>query len=307
MKKMSKEEFLKENIYKGLTNLNNGFDAPSIYYFSATDFKIVLERAEQFGVGIKGIEPWKDGEYYDCLVYEEFGENASTPQWYNKAFNQFLSRNDESLQYAASYDVPGYKGASLPAPVSLTNILFIHGFNSGRGRKVADLEAEGYLVFCPLLTNNVLDDITTLRQYITDNEIEHVIGCSLGGFYALVLSKEFDEVHFHMINPSYKPYKTLRRHLNETLKNYKTGVEFTVTNDFLEELERHDASIKESKLPEMSFYFGTEDEVLSFEALKTVLHNFNRPSHIVYEKQGHRFKDITCVIKHIKELEMLNQ
>jgi predicted esterase YcpF (UPF0227 family) len=306
MKKISKEEFLKENIYKGLTNLNIGFDAPSIYYFSAEDFKIVLQRVEQFGIGIKGIEPWKDGEYYDSRVCEEFDKESSNPKWYNKAFKQFLDRGDEPLQYAASYDVPRYENALTPSLESLTNILYIHGFNSGKGGKVTALEQEGYNVYCPQLTNNILEDITTLRQYITDNEIEHVIGCSLGGFYALVLSNEFDEVHFHMINPSYKPYKTLRRHLNTTLKNYKTGVEFTVTDNFLEELKKLDVSLKESKLSELSFYFGTEDEVLNFEELKTMLYNFKRPLNIVKEKQDHRFKDISCVIERIKKLEVLN-
>ena len=56
--KMKKEKYLNENIFIGLKNLNDGFDAKTIYYFSETDFEIVLNRIDQLGLGIWGIEPW---------------------------------------------------------------------------------------------------------------------------------------------------------------------------------------------------------------------------------------------------------
>ena len=54
---LKKEEFLKSKIFFGLENLNNGFDSESIYYFSESDFEIVLNRVEKNGIGIYGIEP----------------------------------------------------------------------------------------------------------------------------------------------------------------------------------------------------------------------------------------------------------
>ena len=104
-----KDIFFQEHIYKGLKNLNTGFDSSSIYYFSAEDFKIVLERAEKLELSIYGIEPWKDNDYYDCLVCEDYKMHASNPEWYNAAFTEFLNRNEEGLMYAASYGIKGFE------------------------------------------------------------------------------------------------------------------------------------------------------------------------------------------------------
>merc|ERR1712232_1375795 len=53
-----KEQFLADRIFHGLRDLNTGFDAPAIKYFSKEDFEIVLQRAEEHRVWITGIEPW---------------------------------------------------------------------------------------------------------------------------------------------------------------------------------------------------------------------------------------------------------
>lgn len=84
-----KEAYLDRNVFYGLTNLNDGFDAKSIKYFSETDFKIVLDRVKELGIGIAGIEPWKDGEFYDVLAYELITDNPADPKWYLKVFEDF--------------------------------------------------------------------------------------------------------------------------------------------------------------------------------------------------------------------------
>lgn len=61
--------FLREVIYVGLKDLNNGFDSPLIGHFSPRDFLIVIDRCESLHVRIIGIEvfttevepPWKAG------------------------------------------------------------------------------------------------------------------------------------------------------------------------------------------------------------------------------------------------------
>jgi len=60
-------EYLKTNVFNGLENLNYGFDSESIYYFSESDFEIVLDRFEKSGIAIFGIEPWLNGDFYDVL------------------------------------------------------------------------------------------------------------------------------------------------------------------------------------------------------------------------------------------------
>lgn len=104
---MTKSEFMDKYIFKGLTNINDGFDAQSINYFSESDFRTVLDRVEEYGVEIYGIEPWKNGEYYDCKVYESYldiADDASNPKWYRSVFETFVLES-EDLQYSASYGV----------------------------------------------------------------------------------------------------------------------------------------------------------------------------------------------------------
>ncbi len=106
MTNKQKEKFLTENIYKGLTNLNTGWDAPTIAYFSETDFKTVLERIEKMSLGVYGIEPWdSDNHYFGLKLYDDYSSKPSDPSWYNKAFSEFIKTGEE-LQYSASYYVP---------------------------------------------------------------------------------------------------------------------------------------------------------------------------------------------------------
>ncbi|MEM7333150.1 MAG: hypothetical protein AAF490_13755 [Chloroflexota bacterium] len=61
---MTKYDFLDKYMIVGLTNLNDGFDAKIIKYFSEKEFKIVLARVEKYGLGIYGIEPWLNGTFF---------------------------------------------------------------------------------------------------------------------------------------------------------------------------------------------------------------------------------------------------
>jgi hypothetical protein len=98
---MDKLSFLIKNVFIGLENLNNGFDSEFIYYFSKDDFEIVLNRIEKLGIEILGIEPWKNGEFYDVVTSEDFNSDS---EWYRKAFLKF-KQSGENLQYAASYKI----------------------------------------------------------------------------------------------------------------------------------------------------------------------------------------------------------
>lgn len=100
-----KNDFLVKNIFIGLKNMNDGFDAESIKYFSQSDFRIVLERVEKFGLGIYGIEPWQNGTHYDVYCYDDYSEKPTDPEWYNTAFEDFISTGEELL-YSATYYVP---------------------------------------------------------------------------------------------------------------------------------------------------------------------------------------------------------
>jgi len=102
---LKKHEYLLKNVYNGLTNLNSGFDSPYIFYFDELDFEIVLKRVEEHNITISGIEPWKDDEYFDVKVMEDFDNDVF---WYRNVFEKYKALN-EKLQYSASYLLPEKK------------------------------------------------------------------------------------------------------------------------------------------------------------------------------------------------------
>lgn len=102
LKRQENQIFLEENIFTGLENLNDGFDSEMISYFSELYFQTVLHRVEKYDIGILGIEPWLNKEFYDVLSFEDFGGNPFNPKWYKKAFSEFKKLR-KNLVYAASY------------------------------------------------------------------------------------------------------------------------------------------------------------------------------------------------------------
>ncbi len=101
---MEKTEFLEQNIFQNLKNLNDGFDSDSIQYFSETDFETVLERIEQFGIGIYEMKPRLDEDFLDVKVNEDYRKKATDPKWYKRAFSDF-KKQQANLKYSASYKV----------------------------------------------------------------------------------------------------------------------------------------------------------------------------------------------------------
>lgn len=144
-------------------------------------------------------------------------------------------------------------------------------------------------------------DLQTLRDCVKTNNIQQIIGTSLGGYYGLILSQEFTNLKYHLINPSYKPYSSLIRFLNTTVKNYKKGETFYVNNQFLKELEEIKPTLIGVPINNIYFYFGIQDEILNFDELLEDLKCLETPLNYYKEQQNHRFPDISIVLNNIKE------
>jgi hypothetical protein len=101
---MDKTEFLKKNIFLNLENLNADFETEERFYFSEADFEIVLERIEQFGIGIYRIEPRFEGGSLAAKTNEDYRKKATDPKWYKRAFFE-LKKQQANMQYSATYRV----------------------------------------------------------------------------------------------------------------------------------------------------------------------------------------------------------
>jgi len=101
---MEQTEFLDQNVFTDLTNVNEGDDAATNPHFSEADFEIVLQRAEHFGLGVYKIESMLKGESNKVASYEDFKKKATDHRWYKAAFRTFKS-SQAGLTYAATYKV----------------------------------------------------------------------------------------------------------------------------------------------------------------------------------------------------------
>ncbi|MEP0266853.1 hypothetical protein [Dokdonia sp.] len=101
---MEQAEFLEKNIFTDLKNLNNGLDKESLHYFSESDFEIVLQRVEHFGIGVYQIESRLDKISNAVAKHEEFKKKATDPRWYKRAFLTSKKRQP-GLSYSATYKV----------------------------------------------------------------------------------------------------------------------------------------------------------------------------------------------------------
>ena len=101
---MEQTQFLEQHIFTGLKNLNDGFSEKGIQYFSESDFEIVLQRAEHFGLSIYSIEPWIKSEVLEASSHEDHKKKATDPKWYKKELLT-LKTNQTGLLYSAKYKV----------------------------------------------------------------------------------------------------------------------------------------------------------------------------------------------------------
>ena len=65
---------------------------------------MVLRRVKSLGLGIMGIEPWKDGNYYIVQTDERNTSDPTDSKWYMNCFEKFKKTGDsDPINYAASY------------------------------------------------------------------------------------------------------------------------------------------------------------------------------------------------------------
>lgn len=98
--------FLAAHVFHDLRNLNTGFDAPGIWYFTAEGFETVMRRCEYFEIEIYGVEVVHPGHgWQGTETYEPYPWEASDPRWYWGAYEVFKRRGISSY-FSASYGIP---------------------------------------------------------------------------------------------------------------------------------------------------------------------------------------------------------
>ena len=192
-------------------------------------------------------------------------------------------------------------------------IILLHGFNSAPGKKSKQIQEflkennlkHEYELIIPKMSGEPRSAIREINKIIRSNKgiKVHLIGTSLGGFYANYFRAKFKEdfLIVHAINPSWNPSESLRLYKNKELKNLKTKEKWTFKNKYIEQLIEFEGFIKKyiSIPPHKDYYIhiSKHDELLNFEKM----YNFMEINKVPFQKTeyetDHRFDKIKEVMK----------
>jgi len=179
-------------------------------------------------------------------------------------------------------------------------IIYIHGFaSSGMGAK-ASIVREHFKknAIAPSLSyipDLAVDTLKQLIERFISYEPVHLIGSSLGGFYAIHLAETYD-LKAVLINPSIKPYETLSAYVgNVTLFHDLTTFEWSNRHiEMLKQLE-----VKSISKPErFLLMLQTGDEILDYRVAKDKLQGANM---LIEDGGSHAFDGFE---NHLQDIEL---
>jgi predicted esterase YcpF (UPF0227 family) len=155
------------------------------------------------------------------------------------------------------------------------NILHIHGFNSSPLSKKAE-QARLYFhenfpevnFVCPQLATSPNEAILQLENIIesSPDEIWHLIGSSLGGYFANYLAIKYEALAV-LINPAITPFLLLEEYIGKQ-NNPHTNVEYQVTPQHMVDLkaiEQSALSFDDKQKNNFLVMVQTGDEVLDYQ------------------------------------------
>jgi predicted esterase YcpF (UPF0227 family) len=172
-------------------------------------------------------------------------------------------------------------------------IIYIHGFASCANSNKVKLLQKHFGTKSITLPPSPLEAVEKLSEFAKPSNI--LIGSSLGGYYAMYLAEKFG-LKAVLINPSLKPYKTLKKYTGIQYR-YCDGQPFEWKKEYLKELKKLKTKPKRGSYLVL---LQSKDEILNYKkALKTFK---NRPNAKVVVEYGgnHRFEnldDYICMIK----------
>lgn len=181
-------------------------------------------------------------------------------------------------------------------------IIYIHGFGSnGMYDRINNLrmafKSKGFLA--PSLQSNPKLAIETLKEIIENcklkNEKVYLIGTSLGGYYALILSNMYD-IPAVVINPSIYPYETLKNSNKDNLyTNYFDNTKFEFNKKHIDLLIKYKPL--KYNVDKTMLLLQKGDELLDYKVALEVL---NDSKMIILENGGsHQYEGIE---RHIDEI-----
>jgi hypothetical protein len=100
-----RNQFEREVLYAGLTEVNTGFDSPLVGHFSPVDFFTVIDRCESLSVGVIGIEVFTTDVEHPSKVQMVDIEISPVPgyDWARRLVRKYMEKSDITM--SATFDV----------------------------------------------------------------------------------------------------------------------------------------------------------------------------------------------------------
>ena len=177
-------------------------------------------------------------------------------------------------------------------------ILYIHGWNSYKdARKAVLLKNEinsnkNFEVDSVTLKSHPKEAIQQLSNYIEDHKGQrkvHLIGSSLGGYYATFLSEKYN-LKAAMINPAVWAYKIFKNDMGSN-ENLNTGEKYFIDDLWVQSLK--DIFIENITVKNYLVLLQTGDQTLNYKFAKQYFEGSNI---IVDEGGSHSFENLELKI-----------
>jgi len=182
----------------------------------------------------------------------------------------------------------------------MAKILFLHGFSScGKGNKSTALKA--YFGAENIIANNLpyapLDAIEEIENLLKTENIDLLIGSSLGGFYATYLAEKY-KLKAVLLNPSTQPWQTLLPYVGWQ-KRFCDEEVFAFKSSYIEAFKT--LAVKPVK-GRYLVLLQSEDELLDYTKAQSL---YNTHKVIVEYGGNHRFENIDAYMSMIEKFRTL--
>ena len=180
-------------------------------------------------------------------------------------------------------------------------ILYIHGWNSYKDARKAVLlkneinSSKNFEVDSITLKSHPKEAIQQLSNYIEDHKEQrkvHLIGSSLGGYYATFLSEKYN-LKAAMINPAVWAYKIFKNDMGAN-ENLNTGEKYFIDDLWVQSLQ--DIFIESITGKNYLVLLQTGDQTLNYKFAKQYFEGSNI---IVDEGGSHSFENLELKIPEI--------
>ncbi len=173
-------------------------------------------------------------------------------------------------------------------------ILYLHGFGScADSNKTKILKSHFLNFYAPQLPENPKEAINKIESLITPKTM--LIGSSLGGYYAIYFAVKYN-LKAVLINPSLKPYKTLKQYIGIQYR-YCDNKPFKWKKEYLKELKKLKTKPIRGKYLVL---LQSKDEILNYKKTLKKFKNLPNARVIVEYGGNHRFENINDYLSMIE-------